>query len=319
VVSVVIAAATRWRAAAVLRASAARSFACASDTDGVREAFAAAPRLAAAVDEAVRDAVVRLESGADSGTSGSSIAADFALAADFPVDRAAGFRVAGFRAAGFGFTTGFDADSTASEVAGSAGAEATVSVTRSAADFVARGLVAAVPAAEVDAAAGFAAADFAGARLAAADFAAAVLAAGGFAADFAGARLAGGFEAVPSDASSFAAAPPFRGAPVLVRADPDRGAVRLAAALGSAGVAAASPLPISGATDAPRSADTPVPVPSGVSSSGPDRETEVTTTTYQVGPPPPPNPLHAAPHVAHEETGRALGITSRNRHDVRPG
>ncbi|MCK8608925.1 hypothetical protein [Agromyces sp. C10] len=84
----------------------------------------------------------------------------------------------------------------------------------------------------------------------------------------------------------------------FVRADDDRAADDLGLAAGfaftgRAGLAAASV--VSGATDAPRSADTPVPVPSGVSSSGPDRETEVTTTTYQVASSPPPNPLHAAP------------------------
>ncbi|WP_400999399.1 hypothetical protein [Agromyces sp. GXQ0307] len=53
-----------------------------------------------------------------------------------------------------------------------------------------------------------------------------------------------------------------------------------------------SPRPCSDVADSPRRADTPVPVPSGVSSSGPDRETEVTTTTYQ---PPRPQPwtLHS--------------------------
>ncbi|WP_353827295.1 hypothetical protein [Agromyces sp. SYSU T0242] len=39
--------------------------------------------------------------------------------------------------------------------------------------------------------------------------------------------------------------------------------------------------PFADAPDSPRSADTPVPVPSGVSSSAVARETEVTTTTYQ--------------------------------------
>jgi hypothetical protein len=62
-----MAAATRWRAAAFLRASAARSLACASEIDGVRAVFAAAPRLAAAADDAVRDAVVRLDSVVGSG------------------------------------------------------------------------------------------------------------------------------------------------------------------------------------------------------------------------------------------------------------
>jgi hypothetical protein len=42
-----------------------------------------------------------------------------------------------------------------------------------------------------------------------------------------------------------------------------------------------------GAVDDPRSADTPVPVPSGCSSFGSERETEVTTQTYQ---PPPREP-----------------------------
>jgi hypothetical protein len=38
---------------------------------------------------------------------------------------------------------------------------------------------------------------------------------------------------------------------------------------------------VAGASASPRSAGTPVPVPSGVSSSGRDGETEVTRTTYQ--------------------------------------
>jgi hypothetical protein len=327
-VSVVIAAATFWRAAAFLRASAARSFACASDTDGVRAALAAAPRFAAAVDDAARDAGVRLDSAV-----GSAAASAASGPAALAVDRAAGFlavavRAAGFRAAGFAFAVvlaaspaaeDVDAFSVTSEVS-AAGPGSTVSVTRSAAvvaaarGFVARvgrfaapsvgavdfaddlavvDFAAAVRAADDVAGVGVALpdsapADFAAAVLAAADLAAAVLAA----AVLTGARFAAGFLA-----AGFATAV----------SDPPAGSV----APGSS--------PRAGSTDAPRSTDTPVSVPPGVSSSGPDRETEVTTTTYQVGSPPPPNPLHAAPRVASRETGRALGITSRNRHDVRPG
>jgi hypothetical protein len=254
------------------------------------------------------------------------------------------------RAAGFDFAAAFGADPAASEVADAvsladdepAVSGATVSTTRSAAvDFVARGVVVrgfgvvvrppvlAPPSSSAAVgfdAAGFDPVDFAAAVLAAAVFAAAAFAAVDLAAvvfeavDFAGVRLAAGFGAAPSGASSASVAPAFAGAAVLVRADPDRAAVvRLGAGPGSVGVAAASLLPISGSTDAPRSADTPVPVPSGVSSPGPDRETEVTTTTYQVGSSAPPNPLHAAPDVAPDETERPLGITSRIRHDVARG
>ncbi|MRX45366.1 hypothetical protein [Agromyces kandeliae] len=76
----------------------------------------------------------------------------------------------------------------------------------------------------------------------------------------------------------------------------ERAAADLAAVVRPAGFppARADPSrPCSDATDSPRRSDTPVSVPSGVSSSGADRETEVTTTTYQ-----PPRPQ---PWTSHSE------------------
>ncbi|WP_353816331.1 hypothetical protein [Agromyces sp. SYSU T00266] len=102
------------------------------------------------------------------------------------------------------------------------------------------------------------------------------------AADFADVLLVVDFDAADLEVEAFAA---------LERAADD-----FAAAVRPAGVPPArpgSPRPCSDATDSPRPADTPVSVPSGVSSSGPDRETEVTTTTYQ-----PPRP---EPWTSHSE------------------
>ncbi|WP_425545771.1 hypothetical protein, partial [Agromyces bracchium] len=79
-----------------------------------------------------------------------------------------------------------------------------------------------------------------------------------------------------------------------------------------------SPRPCSDAADSPRRADTPVSVPSGVSSSGPDRETEVTTTTYQ---PPRPQPwsLHSefTSWRAQPPAGRNPCVASRSHYGLR--
>ncbi|WP_438854963.1 hypothetical protein [Agromyces sp. M3QZ16-3] len=73
-----------------------------------------------------------------------------------------------------------------------------------------------------------------------------------------------------------------------------------------------SPRPCSDATDSPRRSDTPVSVPSGVSSSGPDRETEVTTTTYQ---PPRPQPWSLHSEFTCGERKPGLGATRASHHD----
>ncbi|MUN08735.1 hypothetical protein [Agromyces luteolus] len=96
------------------------------------------------------------------------------------------------------------------------------------------------------------------------------------AADFAAVLLVDDFAAADLVVDAFAA---------LERAAADFAAVARPAVVPPA--RPGSPRPCSDATDSPRPADTPVSVPSGVSSSGPDRETEVTTTTYQ---PPCPQP-----------------------------
>ncbi|MBM7505266.1 hypothetical protein ACFPER_13635 [Agromyces aurantiacus] len=200
--SVVTAAATRWRDEGdFLRASAVRARAFAADDDGVRADFAASPRAADAVDEAARDAVLRLETGAASTADSAVSAGSTAGGAGFAVDREARAVVA--RPAGF--------DS----------AEACFELVEAGVAFVA---------------AAFDPADVPVARVDAPDF------------DAAGR---------PADDD------------VDARGDRARGARPPDEPAGA------------GATASPRSADTPVPVPSGVSSSGPDRETEVTPTTYQ--------------------------------------
>ncbi|HEX6953412.1 MAG TPA: hypothetical protein VF156_00920 [Agromyces sp.] len=263
---------------------------------------------------------MRFDAGPGSATTCSS-ATGSAAAAEV-VDRGAGLRVDGFRGAGFGLAAGRATFSTASgpwpgtaSTSGTAGAgpDGVAGAGFVAADFAAAG----------SAVADFAPPFFAAARLAAAAFAAAGFAAADFAAalfpdvDVPGAGFA---------AADFEAALPSAAPDAAVRLDPAREAALRAEAPGFRAAVfddgerrPASTIPSPGTTDDPRSADTPVPVPSGVSSSGPDRETEVTTTTYQLGPPPPPNPLNAAPQVARDETGRPLGVRSRNRHDTCPG
>jgi hypothetical protein len=116
-------------------------------------------------------------------------------------------------------------------------------------------------------------AEDADARLAAVDRAAPDFAVVDLVDDFTAADLdADDFAALDLDAADFAAAVRPLERPEA-RPDPSR--------------------PCSGATTSPRGADTPVSVPSGVSSSGPDRETEVTTTTYQ--------PARPQPWTSHSE------------------
>ncbi|HEU4755643.1 MAG TPA: hypothetical protein VFS72_03195 [Agromyces sp.] len=184
--SVVTEAATRWRAGvAFCRASAARARAFAAEDEGVRADFAASPRAADALDDAARDAVLRLDAGRGSGAAGSA-EADFDLDDFDPAD----FDPVGFAAPGFAV------------------------------------------------------------------------------ADFAGSAGCSGWDA---------------GVEPALRAEPDRDDVDVVEARGdrARGARSAVPRAGAGAATSPRSADTPVPVPSGVSSSGPERETEVTPTTYQ--------------------------------------
>ncbi|WP_337282461.1 hypothetical protein [Agromyces sp. CCNWLW213] len=239
--------------------------------------------MAAVEDEAARDAALRLDAvlgSAVSAPAGSDASsgrpARPVLAAEDPragVARAAGFRAAGFRGAAAGFAAGASDESSglgASDV-GAAGFAGAAFAGR---DVAVEGRFAAgLRTGFGDAAAGAASVD---------DPAASGVAAS--------ARFD---DAVAFDrADDPAAAPdPARVAPE--RADADLGFAAGFAFTGRAGLSPGSPAP--DATDDPRSADTPVPVPSGVSSSGPDRETEVTTTTYQLAPARPLNPLHAAP------------------------
>ncbi len=122
-------------------------------------------------------------------------------------------------------------------------------------------------------------------------------AAGAVADPFAADPLAAAFGAVPFAAAAFAAVPFVAAAFAVVDlgfvdlvdfAVPDFAVPEVAAdveALGRRGAAGrasfCSPSDAGRATEVPRSADTPVPVPPGVSSSCSEGETEVTNTTYQ--------------------------------------
>ncbi|HEU4467254.1 MAG TPA: hypothetical protein VFR98_12070 [Agromyces sp.] len=200
----------------------------AAEADGVRAAFAASPRAAAALDDAAREAALRLEAGRAS-TASDADSAGFASVAGFAVDR------------------------------------------------VVRGALAALV---------FAALVFAAVVLAALVLDVLVLDAPVFDAPVFDAPVfdalvfgAGCFAAADSSADDFDVADleDDDAADVAFEAElPD--AARGDRARAGRGVDERAG---SGAAISPRSADTPVPVPPGVSSSGPDRETEVTPTTYQ--------------------------------------
>ncbi|MCP2368055.1 hypothetical protein BCL57_002214 [Agromyces flavus] len=199
--SVVIAAATRWReGVAFLRASALRARDFAADADGVRADFAASPRAAAADDDAAREAVLRLEAGRDSAAPASmpsgTVASVVSAAA---LDAAAcDRREPDFLADGF---FGSDCDVDVADAEADADLAGFEPVEPASVDVVPVDLVFA------------------------------------------------GFDGVRGDRARGARSPDERAA--------------------------------AGASASPRSEGTPVPVPSGVSSSGRDGETEVTRTTYQ--------------------------------------
>lgn len=195
----------------------------AAEADGVRAAFAASPRAAAALDDAAREAALRLEAGRAS-TASSVDSAGFASVGGFAVDR------------------------------------------------VVRGALAALV---------FAALVLAALVLDAPVFDALVFEALVF--------DALDFEALDFEAGCFASADsPADDFDVADLEDADAGGVAFEAELPDVarGDRARAGRGVderaaSGAATSSRSADTPVPVPPGVSSSGPDRETEVTPTTYQ--------------------------------------
>ncbi|MGR0318174.1 hypothetical protein ACULK2_02335 [Agromyces sp. ZXT2-3] len=256
-------AATRCLAdAAALRASAARVRAAAADA--ARAVFADFPRSADVLADSLRAAAARFDAGG-AGTAAAGVALSSVAAGASDGSGTAGAGDGGF---GVPFVDAVRADARLAAAA-DAGRFA---VPDEAAGFragelrFAAGLAGSAAVVSVVSSAAVLARE-AEARFAAVDRVAADLAAVDFEDDFAAAVFdAEAFAALDRAAADFAAVDP-----PVVAAEESPDASR----------------PDSDATDSPRRADTPVPVPSGVSSSGPDRETEVTTTTYQ---PPRPQP-----------------------------
>jgi hypothetical protein len=274
-----MAAATRWRVGeAFWRASVVRARALAAEDAGVRAAFAASPRAAAAFEDAAREAALRFDAGRASTASG-AVSGAFASAAGFAAARV----VRGV----FGVLALAALDLDELVFADWVLADPVVdALVRDA--VVLDALVLAVGA--VSAGAVSAGAVSAGAVSAGAVFAAGFRAAGFLTTGF----VAAGSAAAPGSPADV---------PEAVRDERDRG---------DRGVVVPR---VPGATTSPRSAGTPVPVPPGVSSSGPDRETEVTPTTYQPARAArwrtPPSARRTA-RLRTRTAGRKLGIASRS-------